>query len=64
MWALIRWHEKHSIVKAWGSQELKSMLKNFINAGSSDVADQYCLGFLRDIELSSDGSAEEEDDFW
>jgi hypothetical protein len=64
MWTLIRWHEKHSIIKAWGSQELESMLKTFSMAGSSDVADQYFLEFLSDIELPSDGSAEEEDDFW
>lgn len=61
MWNLIRWHEKHSIVKAWGSQELKSMLKNCSMAGSLDVADQYFLEFLSDNELPSDDSGEEVD---
>jgi hypothetical protein len=64
MWSLMRWHEKHAIVKAWGSQELKSMLKDFSMAGSSGVADQYFLEYITDNELPSDGSAEEEDDFW
>ena len=55
----MRWHETHAIVKAWGSQELKSMLKGFSIAGSSGVAE-----YISDNELPSDGSAEEEDDFW
>jgi hypothetical protein len=58
MWSLMRWHEKHAIVKAWGSQELKSMLKGFSMAGSLGVAE-----YISDNELPSDGSAEE-DDFW
>jgi hypothetical protein len=53
----MRWHEKHAIVKAWGSQELKSMLSM---AGSSARVAEY----ISDNELPSDSSAEEEDDFW
>jgi hypothetical protein len=64
MWSLMRWHEKHAIVKAWGSQELKSMLKDFSMAGSWGVADKYFLAYITDNEHPSDGSAEEEDDFW
>lgn len=62
--SLLRWHYKHSVINAWGSEELKTaLLLDFRNACVDDVALQYILESLLWLPSTSPARYEESSEY-